>query len=372
MDSAPGNDLHAIQAELNRLETYRRRIYLGVLTLTIAIVLLSWAFRENGDAFIAVAYPFFAVVLAGLCVALWLKTSSLRTMEVILVATVGTMILSRLAWHFAFSDPLNEHLLLLAGGHYWAVGILIVGGFITLGYRGGMIVGIATFLFSGALATHGILGCFLAAAEYCHNWVYLARIHLFLAVLLALTSAGTFLRDRTWEAYTRAETLHHWANTDPLCGLSNRRGADQFLSAEAALADRYQRPLTIILIDIDQFKGINDDHGHKVGDSVIRGFADILSSTVREVDLAARWGGDEFLVATPGVDLRSARHAAQRCRRAIERAPIAGIPVTVTVGIAEYIPGKGIDDAIIRADAMLYRAKAAGRNRVITEACKLA
>ena len=90
------------------------------------------------------------------------------------------------------------------------------------------------------------------------------------------------------------------------------------------------------------------------------------------MDLAARWGGDEFLVATPGVDLRSARHAAQRCRRAIERAPIAGVSVTATIGIAEYLPGQGIEDAISRADAMLYRAKAAGRNRVITEACELA
>ncbi len=370
MDSAPGNDLHAIQTELNRLEAYRRRIYLGVLILTMAIVMLSWAFRENGDPFIALAYPAFAVFLAGLCLALWRRAKPLRTMEIVLVATIGTMILSRLAWHFSFSDPLGEHLLLLAGGHYWAVGILIVGGFITLGYRGGMITGVATFLFSGILTTYEVLGCFLAAGEYCHNWVYLARIHLFLAVLLALTSAGTFLRERTWGAFTRAETLQHWANTDPLCGLANRRGADRFLSAEAALADRYRRPLTIILIDIDRFKGINDDHGHEVGDSVIREFADILSNTVREVDLAARWGGDEFLVATPGVDLRAARHAAERCRRAVERAPIAGIPVTVTVGIAEYIPGKGTGDAINRADAMLYRAKAAGRNRVITEACE--
>ncbi|KPP98005.1 diguanylate cyclase [Marinobacter sp. HL-58] len=370
MDSAPGNDLHAIRTELNRLETYRRRIYLGVILLTIVIVMLSWAFRENGDPFIAIAYPLFAVILAGLGMALWRRITSLRTMEIIFVATVGTLILSRLAWHFRFSDPLGEHLLLLAGGHYWAVGILIVCGFITLGFRGGMITGVATFLFSGALATHEILGCFLAAAEQCHNWVYLARIHLFFAVLLALTSAGTFLRERTWGAFTRAETLQHWANTDPLCGLSNRRGADRFLAAEAALADRYQRPLTIILIDIDHFKAINDEHGHKAGDTVIREFADILSSTVREVDLAARWGGDEFLVATPGVDLRAARHAAERCRRAIEREPIAGIPVTVTVGIAEYVPGKGADDAINRADAMLYRAKTAGRNRVITEACE--
>lgn len=372
MDSAPGNDLHAIQTELDRLEVYRRRIYLGVILLTVVIVMLSWAFREAGDPFIATAYPLFSVVLAGLGMTLWRRTTSLRTMEIIFVAAVGSLILSRLAWHFRFGDPLGEHLLLLAGGHYWAVGILIVGGFITLGYRGGLVTGVATFLFSGALATYEILGCFLAAGEQCHNWIYLARVHLFFAVLLALTSAGTYLRERTWSAFTRAETLQHWANTDPLCGLSNRRSADRFLATEAALADRYQRPLTIILIDIDEFKGINDDHGHKVGDLVIQGFADILSSTVREVDLAARWGGDEFLVATPGVDLRSARHAAERCRRAIERAPIAGVPVTVTVGIAEYRPGKGTDDAINRADAMLYRAKAAGRNRVITEACELA
>lgn len=371
MDPAPGNHLHAVRTELNRLETYRRRTYLGVLTLTIAIIMLSWAFREQGDPFIAIAYPAFSAILALLGVAFWRKPPPLRTMEITLVAAVGTMILSRLAWHFTFSDPLNEHLLLLAGGHYWAVGILIVGGFITLGYRGGMITGIATFLFSGTLAAHEIFGCFQAAGDHCHNWVYLVRIHLFLAALLALTSAGTLLRDRTWSAFSRAETLQHWANTDPLCGLANRRGADQFLSSEAALADRYQRPLTIILIDIDEFKRINDDHGHEVGDAVICGFADILSNTVREVDLAARWGGDEFLVATPGVDLRSARHAAQRCRRAIERAPIAGVPITVTVGIAEYLPGKGVNDAICRADAMLYQAKAAGRNRVITEACEL-
>lgn len=372
MDSAPGNHLHTVRTELTRLEIYRRRTYLGVIALTIAIMMLSWVFRESGDPFIAITYPVFSASLALLGVAFWRKSSPLRTMEVTLVVAVGTMILSRLAWHFTFSDPLNEHLLLLAGGHYWAVGILIVGGFITLGYRGGMITGIATFLFSATLATHEVVSCFQATGDHCHNWVYLVRIHLFLAVLLALTSAGTLLRDRTWSAFSRAETLQHWANTDPLCGLANRRGADQFLSAEAALADRYQRPLTIILIDIDEFKGINDDHGHEVGDSVIREFANILSDTIREVDLAARWGGDEFLVATPGVDLRSARHAAQRCRRAIERAPIAGVPVTVTVGIAEYIPSQGVEDAISRADAMLYRAKAAGRNRVITEACELA
>jgi len=371
MDPAPGNHLHAVRTELNRLETYRRRTYFGVLALTVAILMLSWAFREQGDPFIAWAYPAFSATLAALSAAFCRGSFQLRTMEITLVAVIGTMILSRLAWHFAFGDPLSDHLLLLAGGHYWAVGILIVGGFITLGYKGGMVTAVATFLFSAALATHEILGCFLAAGDACHNWVYLLRIHLFLAVLLVLTSAGTLLRDRTWSAFSRAETLQHWANTDPLCGLANRRGADRFLSAEAALADRYQRPLTIILIDIDQFKSINDDYGHEVGDAVIREFANILSGTVREVDLAARWGGDEFLVATPGVDLRSARHAAQRCRRAIERAPIAGVPVTATVGIAEYIPGQGVGDAISRADAMLYRAKAAGRNRVITEACEL-
>lgn len=371
MDPAPSNHLQAVKTELKHLETYRQRTYLSALVLTVAIMMLSWTFREPGDSFIAITYPVFSVILAVLGFAFWRRPFQLRTMEVTLIAVVGAMIHGRLAWHFAVGDPLGEDLLLLTGGHYWAVGILIVAGFVALGFRGGMVTGIATLLFSGALATHAVFQCFLEAGEHCQNWIYLLRIHLFFTVLLILTSAGTLLRERSWNAFARAERLHYWANTDPLCGLANRRGADRFLAAEAAQADRYQRPLTIILIDVDEFKSINDDYGHEVGDAVIRGFAAILSDTVREVDLAARWGGDEFLVATPGVDLRSARHAAQRCRRAIERAPVAGVSVTATVGIAEYVPGQGIEDAISRADAMLYRAKAAGRNRVITEACDL-
>jgi diguanylate cyclase (GGDEF)-like protein len=175
------------------------------------------------------------------------------------------------------------------------------------------------------------------------------------------------MREKLLAALARAEMLEERADTDSLSGLANRRGANRFLSREAALSDRYHRPMTIILIDVDHFKSINDEHGHEVGDQVIRDFARTIADTVREVDLAARWGGDEFLIAAPGIDRHGARFIAERCRDAIPLNTIASVHLTMSVGIAEYEPGMGINDAINRADLMLYRAKAAGRNCTVME-----
>jgi diguanylate cyclase (GGDEF)-like protein len=367
MHRTAGESLNAAQTKLTKLETHRRRVYQGVILLTAAIIAISWLFGEAEDAFITLSYPVFLVLLLLLGGIMGLRLITLDKLEILCFVVVGAMILSRLTWHFVYGDPLGEHLLLLAGGHYWAVGLLIAGSLISLGYQRGMIAAVATFAYSASLASYEVSACLMDAAQNCENWVYLLRIHLFLLVLLALTSAGTHMRERLISAFARAEMLEHRAETDALSGLANRFGAQRFLSREAALSDRYHQPMAIILIDVDHFKTINDEHGHEVGDQVIRDFARTISDTVREVDLAARWGGDEFLVAAPGIDRHAARYLAERFRDAISRSALAGIHLTMSVGIAEYEPGLGINDAISRADVMLYRAKAAGRNCAIVE-----
>lgn len=367
MRSNPGESLSAAKSELDRLNTYRRYSYQSVLLLTAVIMAISLMFGEANDRFISVAYPLFIVILLMLSTLMGLRPQALERLEVVFVIVVGAMILSRLTWHFAYGDPLGEHLLLLAGGHYWAVGIMIVGSFICLGYRRGMIAGVITFAYSATLATHEVSACLVDSARQCESWIYLLRVHLFLAVLLVLTSLGTHLREKVLGAFARAEVLEQRAETDPLSELANRRGAERYLSQEAAKADRYPRPFSVVLIDIDHFKAINDEHGHEVGDRVIQEFAKVITDTVREVDLAARWGGDEFLVAAPGIDARGARIAAKRCRDALARTSVAGVRLTMSVGITEYEPGLGIEDAISRADVMLYRAKAAGRDCIMVE-----
>ncbi len=159
--------------------------------------------------------------------------------------------------------------------------------------------------------------------------------------------------------------LERLALTDPLTGLSNRRAGARALEREAIRARRAASPFSLALLDLDRFKGINDMHGHSVGDDVLCEVSRILTSTFRASDLAVRWGGDEFLVLLPDVNLEGAAAFAERIRVQVESLTFPGVPqVTLSAGIVEIQSDESPQAAIARADAKLYEAKAAGRNRV--------
>ena len=157
------------------------------------------------------------------------------------------------------------------------------------------------------------------------------------------------------------------ALVDGLTGLANRRAAADALHAEAARAQRLETSLSVVLADLDGFKDVNDEHGHAVGDEVLRAFADVLRETVRESDVAGRWGGEEFLLLLPGADLDGAIQFADRVRiglaaRTIPSAP--GLRVTASFGAAEYRGESNSEELVEAADRALYRAKRAGKDRV--------
>jgi diguanylate cyclase (GGDEF)-like protein len=157
------------------------------------------------------------------------------------------------------------------------------------------------------------------------------------------------------------------ALVDGLTGLANRRAASDALHAEAARAERLQTPLSVVLADLDGFKDVNDEYGHAVGDEVLRAFADVLRQTVRESDVAGRWGGEEFLLLLPGADEEGAVQLADRIRVALADRSIPGAPglsVTASFGVAEYAGESNSDDLVVAADSALYRAKRAGKDRV--------
>jgi diguanylate cyclase (GGDEF)-like protein len=159
------------------------------------------------------------------------------------------------------------------------------------------------------------------------------------------------------------------ALVDGLTGLANRRRAEEFLRAEVARAERLGGSVGLILADLDDFKAVNDEHGHAAGDDVLREFADALRATVREIDVAARWGGEEFAVLLPGSDLEGALHVAERLREAIAARRIAGpggaqIAVTASFGVASSGGGRDVQELLRVADEALYEAKGAGKNRV--------
>jgi two-component system cell cycle response regulator len=155
-----------------------------------------------------------------------------------------------------------------------------------------------------------------------------------------------------------------------LTGLLNRRAFLDAIERERARSDRHAFPLSLLLVDVDNFKRINDGRGHATGDAVLRGVARVLTSVARKSDFVARWGGEEFVVALPQTSEAGARVAAERVRRAVatetHAVPDGGerVSVTVSIGAASSEAPWSVDQLVSSADAAMYAAKLRGRNRV--------
>lgn len=155
---------------------------------------------------------------------------------------------------------------------------------------------------------------------------------------------------------------------DALTGTGNRIAMDQTLSREVEVARRHLLPLSILMLDLDHFKQINDAHGHSVGDDALRAVATALKNSLRNVDVVFRFGGEEFLVLlsnTPGV---AAAQVGERLRAAVEELNLAAdgkpLPLSISLGCATLNAGESVDDLLRRADTALYEAKRDGRNRL--------
>ena len=202
-----------------------------------------------------------------------------------------------------------------------------------------------------------------------------------MAELAKATSRATKLEsgfvEKTRELDTIRDSLsksERHARTDTLTGLPNRRALDEFFRAAQIEAMEQGEPLSILLIDIDHFKTFNDSFGHGVGDQVLRLIAKVLRERVREIDLPARYGGEELIAVLPGADLATCEAVAERICRSIAECRITRrstgemLPgITVSIGVAQFRPGESMSDLVERFDRALYLAKKTGRNRVVNE-----
>jgi len=175
------------------------------------------------------------------------------------------------------------------------------------------------------------------------------------------------LTQRTRQLRIEQERLRRLATIDELTGVLNRRGLEQALEDFEDAAEG----MTLLLLDIDHFKAINDRHGHDCGDEVLKRVAAAIAANLRASDVFGRWGGEEFLIACRGTRLRDAGRLAEKLRERVQHGEIgaagARIAVTASFGVALAVPGASSAEALKRADAALYRAKEAGRNRVETD-----
>jgi diguanylate cyclase (GGDEF)-like protein len=167
------------------------------------------------------------------------------------------------------------------------------------------------------------------------------------------------------ELLSSNEQLEIMANTDLLTGQLTRRKFEEVIDKEIKRAERYGFPLSLVFLDIDHFKQINDEHGHEVGDRVLSAMAARIKAQLRESDSLCRWGGEEFIILMPHIDLDHVCALAEKLRAMLAATPLVeNIHVTASFGVAQWQPGQDLGALMQCADKMLYRAKQLGRNRV--------
>jgi diguanylate cyclase (GGDEF)-like protein len=177
------------------------------------------------------------------------------------------------------------------------------------------------------------------------------------------------LTGRTWELERALAQVREMAMRDDLTGLYNRRNLMEYLSRQKALADRGTLAFAMCYVDLDHFKGVNDLFGHQRGDEVLKAFADIARTVVREEDFVARIGGEEFVLVLTNANVADAVQVSNRLRRQTQlmmidpKAP--DFAVTASVGVAAYRAREAVEQLMSRADAAMYTAKTQGRNRVV-------
>jgi diguanylate cyclase len=199
-----------------------------------------------------------------------------------------------------------------------------------------------------------------------------------LASTKSIQASMSVMRQQIEESQNEIKTLHERlekskeeASTDPLTGLANRKGFDKAINASLLASDELKSHPSLLMVDIDHFKSINDTYGHLLGDKVIKVIADTLINQIKGKDTAARYGGEEFCVLLPETELAGAVKLAENIRKDIERTRIKRTKaqedigsITASIGVTRYRPKDTAASFIDRADKALYRSKQDGRNRV--------
>ena len=341
-----------------RRQTYLLGLPLGVLAFSLSFSLKF--LRGQAHVFDTFALPLMAVILALLGVAFWFKKDDFVVLETCILTSLGMFLLSKLAFVLSHQDSLAV-MSELAGFIFWFPVFYAVA-FWILGVRQGRTL--ATFYVAGSLvvsaALHAPVMLGGGGKEALH-----VLIQFYLSSGLMIIILNTLARMTQAQAQAALD-MTQVAYTDALTGLGNRRLLETQLEAELARARAQAYDFSVVILDIDHFKSVNDTYGHNVGDDILRQLANLLRAGVRTSDHLGRWGGEEFLMILPALNCQQAQELCVRLKQNIANHSFTGAgSLTVSLGVAVYTPEDDCERLLGRADEALYRAKHAGRNRVM-------
>ncbi len=321
----------------------------------------------------------------------WLSANHLAAWLGFLAATQALFYIAmRSGWSARFKDPALTVVQILTGLLFadWAfliagpgratallpmLLVLIFGAFVVHWKKMAMLTCFGLVSFGASLATLQWLRWIQPGtetrADLFQDLLYFATLVVMLptaGVLAAqLSHLRSTLRTQRSALATALADVQRLAEFDELTGLANRRRAESYLTMQRAQAQRNGSAFSVVLIDLDNFKRINDTFGHEAGDKTLRAFADLTSRLLRTADLMARWGGEEFLVVMPDTTKEAAHKVALRLLEQARAIPAQdGEPLSFSAGIAYWRPGEPFANTVARADHRMYAAKHAGRNRI--------
>ncbi|WP_304545023.1 sensor domain-containing diguanylate cyclase [Sulfurimonas microaerophilic] len=191
----------------------------------------------------------------------------------------------------------------------------------------------------------------------------MALLLTFVNVVLTLLLIILFRNEKLKTQRASEEAIH-----DPLTGVLNRRGFDNILDYKASISRRYDSDMSVIFFDIDHFKEVNDSYGHDIGDTILQEISDVIKANIRESDIFARWGGEEFILVLPQTSMQEGVILAEKLRAEIKRYHFTKVEaLTCSFGVTQLHDDESVDELLKRADELLYLAKTKGRDRVVSD-----
>lgn len=342
-----------ILARVHKLEKYRRQIGQRLMLLAMVACIAAWLINPHPELMDTIFLPSLAVLLAVCAVLAWKSWGDLRIIELVLFsgfAAYQLAILLEYSWkgllfEFGFSSS----------AMWFPVQFVLAYLFLPSGLarRFSAVVYVLSIMAGSA-------GLFSGHADIFFNQTIKSSLLNSILQFYLVCPIYWLLIDIYARYQEEFNSMQRLALTDPLTGLANRRRMQEHL--EDALK---KENFALLLMDLDHFKQINDHYGHAVGDEVLVEVASRLSRSLRNDDIVARWGGEEFLLFAPKIPDTQAGQMAERILHTIQSEPIGGrIPVTLSIGVALYQEGDTLDTLLARADQAMYRAKFSGRNQV--------
>jgi diguanylate cyclase (GGDEF)-like protein len=341
------------QQQMNRSFRFLKPIILVMGILNTLFIIPDYFFVQNGDKYLPIAIS--KIFLLVLTVGLYLRINNFKNSSILsywITAFEAAFILQFLIVLYLYEKP--SFLIQAFGVMVILIAVYLVPNRSIFKISVSLFAGTSFIVLSIFYIKNVVMSEFLAVIVY-------------MTIVIILSCIMSFNNDYNLRIqYINDLELKRLSDTDYLTGAYNRAKLDEELNRWAMYSRRYTTPLSIIILDLDDFKSINDTYGHLTGDKVIIETVELIKNEIRNTDLLARWGGEEFLILLPNTDSLKAIEIAERFRIEIENHTFTGIDLmTCSFGVAQLEPDEVIESMFQRADHMLYEAKRAGKNKVM-------